>query len=126
MSYHQKTSSHPTVKYTPRNPVDAIRRRVVRNSPFPGFDGLRLAAATSVLFSHAFLIAEGTDDSEPLRHLLGPGNIIGLYGVFTFFIISGFLLTRSLATGPEWSSSRSTGSCASSLDFCSALWRPRS
>src|SRR5436190_13103894 len=68
-------------------------------SPFVGFDGLRLIAATSVLFSHAFLIAEGTEDGEPLRHLLGPGNIIGLYGVFTFFIISGFLLTSSLAKG---------------------------
>ena len=69
------------------------------NSPFPGFDGLRLAAAISVLFSHAFLIAEGIEDSEPLRQLLGPGNIIGLYGVFTFFVISGFLLTSSLANG---------------------------
>ena len=71
----------------------------MQNSRFPGFDGLRLAAAISVLFSHAFLIAEGTEDGEPLRHLLGPGNIIGLYGVFTFFIISGFLLTSSLASG---------------------------
>ena len=66
-------------------------------SSFPGFDGLRLAAAISVLFSHAFLIAEGSEAREPLRHFLGPGNIVGLYGVFTFFIISGFLLTRSLA-----------------------------
>jgi len=68
-------------------------------SPFVGFDGLRLIAATAVLFSHAFLIAEGSEDGEPLRYLLGPGNIIGLYGVFTFFIISGFLLTNSLANG---------------------------
>jgi peptidoglycan/LPS O-acetylase OafA/YrhL len=73
----------------------------MRNSPFPGFDGIRLAAAISVLFSHAFLIAEGSEDGEPLRHLLGPGNIIGLYGVFTFFTISGFLLMRSLASGAE-------------------------
>lgn len=72
---------------------------MVRDLPFPGFDGLRLAAAISVLFSHAFLIAEGTEDGEPLRRLLGPGNIIGLYGVFTFFAISGFLLMRSLASG---------------------------
>jgi peptidoglycan/LPS O-acetylase OafA/YrhL len=66
---------------------------------FPGFDGLRLIAAISVLFSHAFLIAEGSENGEPLRQLLGPGNVIGLYGVFTFFIISGFLLMRSLANG---------------------------
>jgi peptidoglycan/LPS O-acetylase OafA/YrhL len=66
------------------------------NSAFPGFDGLRLTAATSVLFSHAFLIAEGNENGEPQNHLLGPKNILGLYGVFTFFIISGFLLTSSL------------------------------
>ena len=74
---------------------------VVRNSLFPGFDGIRLAAAISVLFSHAFLIAEGNEDGEPLRHLLGPGNIIGLYGVFTFFVISGFLIMQSLERNPS-------------------------
>jgi peptidoglycan/LPS O-acetylase OafA/YrhL len=71
------------------------------SSQFPGFDGIRLIAAVSVVFSHAFLIAEGTEENEPLSHLLGPGNIVGLYGVFTFFIISGFLLTRSLAANPD-------------------------
>jgi peptidoglycan/LPS O-acetylase OafA/YrhL len=64
---------------------------------FVGFDGLRLAAAVSVIFSHAFLLASGDETGEPLVRLLGPNNIMGLYGVFTFFIISGFLLTRSLA-----------------------------
>ena len=66
------------------------------SSHFPGFDGLRLAAALSVIFSHAFLIATGSEDAEPLVRLLGPHNIIGLYGVFAFFITSGFLLARSL------------------------------
>lgn len=70
-------------------------------SRFPGFDGLRLAAALSVLFSHAFSIAEGSDAREPLRHLLGQKNVVGLYGVFTFFVISGFLLTRSLSNNPR-------------------------
>lgn len=65
-------------------------------SYFPGFDGLRLLAAGSVLFSHAFLMAAGWENDEPLNRLLGPGNIVGLYGVYTFFIISGFLLARSL------------------------------
>ena len=58
---------------------------------------VRLIAAASVIFSHAFLIAEGSEKREPLSYLLGPGNILGLYGVFTFFIISGFLLARSLS-----------------------------
>src|SRR5262245_40468822 len=72
------------------------------NAPFPGFDGLRLVAATTVIFSHAFLIAEGSEASEPMRYWLGEGNIAGLYGVFTFFIISGFILTRSLESTPQW------------------------
>jgi peptidoglycan/LPS O-acetylase OafA/YrhL len=72
-------------------------RRDVRTSAFPGFDGIRLLAAISVVFSHAFSIAEGSERNEPFYRLLGPGNIIGLYAVFTFFIISGFLLTKSLS-----------------------------
>lgn len=68
---------------------------------FPGFDGLRLFAAFSVLFSHAYLIATGSDEKEPFAMILGNGNIIGLYGVFTFFIISGFLLAHSLARNPN-------------------------
>jgi peptidoglycan/LPS O-acetylase OafA/YrhL len=67
-------------------------------SRFPGFDGLRSVAAVSVMFSHAFLIATGNEAREPLVRLLGPGNTAGLHGVFTFFIISGFLLSRSLST----------------------------
>jgi peptidoglycan/LPS O-acetylase OafA/YrhL len=68
---------------------------------FPGFDGLRLVAAIAVMFSHAFLVATGSEESEPLVRLLGPDNILGLYGVYTFFIISGFLLARSLASRPS-------------------------
>ena len=72
-------------------------RRLQTTRHFAGFDGLRLVAAVSVIFSHAFLIATGSDDREPFVRLLGPDNILGLYGVFTFFIISGFLLARSLS-----------------------------
>lgn len=68
---------------------------------FQGLDGMRLVAALAVIFSHAFLIATGTEDTEPFVRLLGRGNIAGLYGVFTFFIISGFLLARSLSSRPS-------------------------
>lgn len=54
-----------------------------------------------MLFSHAFLVATGSEHREPLTRLLGEGNILGLYGVYTFFIISGFLLARSLAHDPD-------------------------
>lgn len=62
---------------------------------YRNFDALRLIAAASVIFSHAFAVTEGSEDNEWLVRLLGPGNLAGVYGVFTFFIISGFLVTRS-------------------------------
>jgi hypothetical protein len=52
-------------------------------TPFPGFDGLRLLSAIAVIFSHAFGIAEGGYEREPLYKLLG-GWIFGDFAVFTF------------------------------------------
>ncbi len=59
------------------------------------FDALRLVAAASVVFSHSFLIAQGTQDHEWLILLTGNQSILGLAGVFVFFAISGFLVTQS-------------------------------
>src|SRR5271163_3959677 len=59
------------------------------------FDALRLLAAVSVIFSHSFLIAEGTQKHEWLIRLTGNQSICGLTGVFVFFAISGFLVTQS-------------------------------
>jgi peptidoglycan/LPS O-acetylase OafA/YrhL len=59
------------------------------------FDALRLIAAISVIFSHAFLIGEGRQDNEPLMWLTGGQTILGVVGVFVFFTISGFLITQS-------------------------------
>jgi peptidoglycan/LPS O-acetylase OafA/YrhL len=58
------------------------------------FDLLRLGAAVSVIFSHAFLLAEGHQNNEPLVALTGQA-VLGLMGVFIFFVISGFLVTQS-------------------------------
>lgn len=67
------------------------------------FDALRLVAAASVIFSHSFLIAQGTQDHEPLIVLSGRQSILGLAGVFVFFTISGFLVTQSFEqTGSPW------------------------
>jgi peptidoglycan/LPS O-acetylase OafA/YrhL len=64
---------------------------------------MRLVAAASVVFSHSFLIAEGTQDREPLIWLTGNQSILGLVGVFVFFAISGFLVTQSFEeTGDAW------------------------
>jgi peptidoglycan/LPS O-acetylase OafA/YrhL len=71
------------------------RSRATPDQPYANFDYIRLAAAATVIFSHAYLLAYGDDAREPFVRLLGEGNILGIYGVFTFFIISGFLITQS-------------------------------
>jgi len=65
------------------------------------FDVLRLVAAISVIFSHSFLIAEGTQNNEWLILLTGNQSILGLTGVFVFFAISGFLVTQSFEQTPN-------------------------
>ena len=62
------------------------------------FDALRLLAAGTVIFSHSFLIAEGTERHEPLMLLSGGQSKLGLVGVFVFFAISGFLVAESYET----------------------------
>jgi len=64
------------------------------------FDVVRLAAAVSVVFSHSFLIAEGSEANEPFVRLTGNQCVLGLVGVFVFFIISGYLVTDSWCRHP--------------------------
>lgn len=59
---------------------------------YQNFNALRLIAASSVVFSHAFLIATGSEETEPLYFT---GRVTAIYGVFVFFILSGFLVTES-------------------------------
>lgn len=62
------------------------------------FDLLRLIAALSVIFSHAFLLSDGSQAREPLVILTGGQAILGHVGVFMFFTISGYLVTQSFET----------------------------
>jgi len=59
------------------------------------FDALRLVAAVAVIFSHSFLLSENSQDNEPLMWLSGGQTVLGVVGVFVFFVISGFLVTQS-------------------------------
>ena len=65
------------------------------------FDLLRLLAALSVIFSHAFLLAENSQDHDPLMILTGGQAILGLAGVFVFFTISGYLISQSFEATPS-------------------------
>jgi peptidoglycan/LPS O-acetylase OafA/YrhL len=64
------------------------------------FDALRLLAAASVVFSHSFLITEGSEAREPFAWLTGNQCILGHVGVFVFFVISGYLVTESWCRNP--------------------------
>ena len=81
-----------------RLPADHLLIALTRQN---NFDVLRLLAAISVIFSHSFLIAEGTQNNEPLILLTGNQSILGLAGVFVFFAISGFLVTQSFEQNPN-------------------------
>src|SRR3954470_24156141 len=64
------------------------------------FDLLRLVAALSVIFSHAFLLAENSQDHDPLMMLTGQA-VLGVAGVFVFFTISGYLIAQSFEATPS-------------------------
>lgn len=69
---------------------------MVQTHRLRNFDTIRLIAAASVIFSHAFLISDGHDKNEPFVWMTG--NIIGIHAVFVFLIVSGFLVTQSFKT----------------------------
>ncbi|HTR15791.1 MAG TPA: acyltransferase [Acetobacteraceae bacterium] len=59
------------------------------------FNLLRMVAASAVLISHAYPIAEGVGSTEPLERALGMS--LGTLAVMTFFVISGFFISYSFA-----------------------------
>ena len=65
------------------------------------FDFLRLAAALTVIFSHSYLIAYGTQRNEPLVWATHNQCSLGLAAVFVFFVISGYLVTESFCRNPR-------------------------
>jgi peptidoglycan/LPS O-acetylase OafA/YrhL len=65
------------------------------------FDFLRLSAALTVIFSHSWLIAYGSQRSEPLVWATHNQCSLGLVAVFVFFVISGYLITESYCRSPK-------------------------
>jgi peptidoglycan/LPS O-acetylase OafA/YrhL len=68
------------------------------------FDALRFWAALVVLWSHAFPIAHGSEAHEPLFSLSHGQSTLGAVAVSLFFVISGYLITRSFErSASNWS-----------------------
>ena len=65
------------------------------------FDAIRLLAAAAVIVSHAFPLSTGRNDGEPLRRLSGGQMTLGELAVLVFFVVSGFLITRSFERSPN-------------------------
>ena len=61
-----------------------------------GFDALRLVAAAMVIFGHSFPLT-GHADSPGLL-----ANSVQTIGVKIFFVISGYLITRSWQSDPHF------------------------
>jgi peptidoglycan/LPS O-acetylase OafA/YrhL len=59
------------------------------------FDVLRLVLAVMVIFSHSFPLLWGDNSHEPLMRLTGGQITAGELAVAGFFILSGFLITKS-------------------------------
>lgn len=65
------------------------------------FDTLRLLFAVLVILSHSFPLTRGSNDTEPLSRLTLGQVTFGNISVWAFFVISGFLITRSWQRSPK-------------------------
>jgi peptidoglycan/LPS O-acetylase OafA/YrhL len=65
------------------------------------FDAIRLLAAAAVVVSHAFPLSSGNNEAEPLMRLSGGQMTLGHLAVLVFFVVSGFLITRSWERSPS-------------------------
>lgn len=66
----------------------------ISNQRFNNFDFISFFAATMVIISHAFLLSYGDENLEIVNFLTQGQMNAGSLGVYIFFIISGFLITR--------------------------------
>ena len=65
------------------------------------FDFLRFVPAVAVIFSHSFALLRRDNENEPLMRLTGGQITAGALAVAGFFILSGFLSTKSRLRSPS-------------------------
>jgi peptidoglycan/LPS O-acetylase OafA/YrhL len=68
------------------------------------FDAIRLAMALMVVWSHSFALCLGSESTEPISVMLAGSYNAGNLGVMAFFVISGFLVTRSFCNSKSLTS----------------------
>jgi peptidoglycan/LPS O-acetylase OafA/YrhL len=65
------------------------------------FDALRFLGAVAVLVSHSFPLSYGSKGVQPLKEFSHGQTDLGGAAVAMFFIISGFLITKSFEQNPD-------------------------
>jgi peptidoglycan/LPS O-acetylase OafA/YrhL len=65
------------------------------------FDALRFLGAVAVLVSHSFPLSYGSKGVQPLKEFSHGQTELGSVAVAMFFIISGFLITKSFDQNPN-------------------------
>lgn len=76
--------------------VDNLLRRGANSLDF-----IRFLAASTVVFSHSFVLVNGSLSGEWLTRLTGGHLASGNLAVFVFFAISGYLVTASIERRPD-------------------------
>lgn len=77
-----------------------MAKTIQRTDHSNNFDQLRFIAASLVILSHCFPLTQGSNANEILN--LFTGNLsLGTLSVFTFFFISGYLITKSWNNQPK-------------------------
>src|SRR5579883_434314 len=66
------------------------------------FDFLRLVFALFVLITHSYAISGFNENLDPLRQLTNNQISFSTLGVKGFFVISGFLVFKSLQRSKNW------------------------
>lgn len=84
----------------PHGPTKDLIRIAVHNKVGNNFDFIRFFFASLVIFSHAYPLAVGNENAEPLLVFSEGQLTFGTLAVYGFFVISGYLIAQSWTRNP--------------------------